>query len=242
MPLYLYGNGEGLIQHFLIKSFKRLQIVVSHRNICFGKLPLYTKYLYRATDSKSFPEKALLLVLIKKAKVNLSHKILECISPLTHLMFTENRKMKFLHKNKPGSNLFPNHFPVWYLCYIWNCIVVLPKCKFNQIKQFFAYWQLAADYSLCKVRIEYARNLFMFITFFHSLFFLTSTSLKNHFFQEYQSSTFFNAYKCTSQPCFRDYVYIRSSLFSSKVLLISTIFFLNESKFLFSSIPISFKI
>ncbi|MGN9078770.1 hypothetical protein ACTM9V_15715, partial [Oliverpabstia intestinalis] len=29
-----------------------------------------------------------------------------------HLMFTENRKMKFLHKNKPGSNLFPNHFPV----------------------------------------------------------------------------------------------------------------------------------
>ena len=68
MLLYLYGKEEGHIQHFLIKSFKSLQIVVPHRNICFGKLPLYTKYFYRTTDSKSFPEKALLLVLIKKGK------------------------------------------------------------------------------------------------------------------------------------------------------------------------------
>lgn len=30
MLLYLYGKGEGLIQHFLIKSFKSLQIVVPH--------------------------------------------------------------------------------------------------------------------------------------------------------------------------------------------------------------------
>ena len=30
MLLYLYGKGEALIQHFLIKSFKMLQIVTSH--------------------------------------------------------------------------------------------------------------------------------------------------------------------------------------------------------------------
>lgn len=30
MLLYLYGKEEGLIQHFLIKSFKSLQIFVPH--------------------------------------------------------------------------------------------------------------------------------------------------------------------------------------------------------------------
>ncbi|MEO2262196.1 restriction endonuclease subunit S [Dorea sp. YH-dor228] len=39
MPLYLYGNGEGLIQHFLIKSFKSLQITTSH-------YPFFNNYLY----------------------------------------------------------------------------------------------------------------------------------------------------------------------------------------------------
>lgn len=33
MLLYLYGKGEGLIQHFWVKSFKSLQIVISHLSI-----------------------------------------------------------------------------------------------------------------------------------------------------------------------------------------------------------------
>lgn len=39
MLLYLYGKGEALIQHFLIKSFKSLQIVISH-------YPFLNNYLY----------------------------------------------------------------------------------------------------------------------------------------------------------------------------------------------------
>ena len=39
MLLYLYGKGEGLVQHFWVKSFKSLQIVISH-------YPFLNNYLY----------------------------------------------------------------------------------------------------------------------------------------------------------------------------------------------------
>ena len=39
MLLYLYGKGEGLVQHFRVKSFKSLQIVISH-------YPFLNNYLY----------------------------------------------------------------------------------------------------------------------------------------------------------------------------------------------------